>query len=131
MTPEHSNIALMNKLDLRDLDGCAYLFAPDFVWHYFNRELPDLEGDYAGVDGLKSFFAKLAGDTDGTFKVAPLAIHAYGDELVVAHVRDTMIKDGQPMSLDALAIWRIVDGLIIEAWDIPAVNTISMLESVG
>ncbi|WP_299664461.1 nuclear transport factor 2 family protein [uncultured Ruegeria sp.] len=126
MSSEHPNIALMKKLDLRNLDGCADLFAPDFVWHYFNRELPNLDGDYSGVEGLKTFFSKLAGDTDGTFKVEPLAIQTYGDELVVTHVRDTMIKDEQSMALDALAIWRIVDGRIAEAWDIPAINTISI-----
>ena len=126
MSSEHPNIVLMKKLDLRNLDECVDLFAPDFVWHYFNRELPSLEGDYTGVEGLKLFFAKLADDSDGTFKVEPLAAQAYGEELVVAHVRDTMTRDGQTMSLDALAIWRIVDGRIVEAWDIPAINTISV-----
>ena len=125
MAAEHPNISLLKRLDLRNLDSCADLFEPEFVWHYFNRVLPEMEGDYRGVGGLKAFFAKLAGDTSGTFRVEPLSVQAYGDELVVAHVRDHMTREGQSISLDALAIWRIVEGRIVEAWDIPAVNTVT------
>lgn len=55
MTEDHPNLALLSKLDIRDLDASASLFSDDFVWHYFNPNLPDVEGDYVGVEGLKQF----------------------------------------------------------------------------
>ena len=123
MVVDHPNIELLGKLDLGNLGAMSDLFAPEFVWHYFNPKLPDLEGDYLGLDGLQAFFGKLANETGGTFKVEPLSASAFGDELVVAHVRDTLSVEGQGLSIDALAIWRIVDGKLAEAWDIPAVHT--------
>lgn len=123
MTSDHPNVLLLKKLDLGNLDAMTDLFAADFVWHYFNPELPDMEGDYAGLEGLQRFFATLAGKSAGTFKVEPVSVTAYGDELVVAHVRDTMTMEGRSLTLDALAIWRMVDGKIAEAWDIPAIHT--------
>lgn len=129
MAEDHLNLGVLQQLDLQDLSGSADLFAPGFVWHYFNTELPDLNGDYVGVAGLATFFNKLAGDTAGTFRIKPLSITAYGDELVVTHVRDQMVLNGNSMAIDAVVVWRIVEGLITEAWDIPAVNTAVILEA--
>ncbi|MBW2377899.1 MAG: nuclear transport factor 2 family protein [Deltaproteobacteria bacterium] len=112
MTEEHPNISLFKQLDLRNLGEASDLFAEDFVWHYFNSHLPDLEGDYVGLGGLQAFFEKLGGVTGGTFEVEPISITPYGDELVVA-----------PIEIDAVVVWRIVGGQIAEAWDIPAVHT--------
>ncbi|MCR9136656.1 MAG: nuclear transport factor 2 family protein [Alphaproteobacteria bacterium] len=130
MTADHPNVRLLKQLDLGNLGAMTDLFAPDFVWHYFNPKLPDLEGDYAGLDGLQRFFRNLGGKSAGTFKVEPISVTAYGDELVVAHVRDTMAIDGQSIVLDALAVWRMVDGRIAEGWDIPAINAASALTEV-
>lgn len=124
MSEEHPNLSLMKRLDLRNLDNCADLFAEDFVWHFFNPQLPDIQGDYAGVAGLKSFFGKLGAGTGGTFSVEPISVIPHGDELVIACVRDTMTLRGTSIEVDAVVVWRIVDGRITEAWDIPAVNTV-------
>lgn len=59
MSDDHPNIRLLQRLDLRDLPGCADLFAEDFVWRYFNPKLPDLQGDFVGVTGLGEFFRRL------------------------------------------------------------------------
>ena len=121
MTDPHPNIELLMKLDLRDLDASAALFSDDFVWHFFNPKLPGIEGDYAGVDGLKAFFKALAGKTEGSFKVEPVSVTPVGNELLVVHVRDTMNLDDTSVVTDAVVVWRIVDGHFTEAWDIPAV----------
>ena len=42
-------------------------------------------------------------------------------ELLIVHVQDTMTLDGEALKIDAVVVWRIVNGLIAEAWDIPAV----------
>jgi predicted SnoaL-like aldol condensation-catalyzing enzyme len=31
---------------------------------------------------------------------------------------------GTEIDFDAIVVWRIVDGRISEAWDIPAINTV-------
>lgn len=124
MSEMHPNIALLSALDLRDLDASAELFSDDFVWHYFNPNLPDLEGDFSGVEGLKRFFGALAVDTGGTFHVEPVSATPIGNEFVVVHVRDTMEHEGSPIALDAVVVWRIVGGKLAEAWDIPAANDV-------
>ncbi|MEO1353076.1 MAG: nuclear transport factor 2 family protein [Cyanobacteria bacterium J06635_15] len=126
MTQEHPNIFLLSRLDIGNLAGCADLFSKEFVWHFFNPRLLNLQGDYVGMAGLQTFFEKLAATTGGTFRVEPLSATPIGDELVVVHARDRMTFEGQPIELDAVVVWRIVDGLIAEAWDIPSVYTESL-----
>ncbi len=121
MNKEHPNLALLSKLDILDLDASAPLFSEKFVWHFFNPKLPDVQGDYEGVEGLKKFFERLAERTNGTFKVSAVSAMPIGEELVVVHVRDTMELDGDSLSVDAAVVWRIVGGQLAEAWDIPAV----------
>jgi len=123
MAQEHPNIALLRKLDLRNLDAARDLFTDDFVWHFINPKLPHIQGDYIGVDGLKRFFATLSAETGGTFRVEPVSVMPAGDELIVAHVRDTMELRKQAIVLDAVVVWRMVDGRLAEAWDIPSVHT--------
>lgn len=125
MTKEHPKIALLSKLDLRNLAGSANLFSDDFVWHYFNPNLPDIEGDYSGVAGLAEFFAKLGGETRGSFKVERISATSIGDELVVVHVRNSMERNGEVIAVHAAVVWRLVDGKIVEAWDIPSVYTLA------
>lgn len=124
MTNPHPNIELLMKLNLRDLEGSASLFSDDFVWHFFNPKLPDLQGDYIGVDGLKAFFKAMAEKTESSFNVQPVSVTPVGNELLVVHVRDTMDLEGTSLVTDAVVVWRIVDGQITEAWDIPAVFTV-------
>lgn len=123
MTNPHPNVELLMKLNLRDLDGSAALFADDFTWHFFNPKLPDVQGDYIGVDGLKAFFNAISEKTKGSFNVQPVSVTPVGNELLVVHVQDTMDLEGRSLVTDAVVVWRIVDGKISEAWDIPAVFT--------
>ncbi|WP_372738939.1 nuclear transport factor 2 family protein [Neptunomonas sp.] len=124
----HPNLSLLKNLNLQDLDACRSILADNFVWHYFNRHIPDLEGDYRGVDGLKSFFAKLGERSDSSFRVNVIDIRTAGDELVVTQVCNSMNLEGSLMEFDAVVVWRIVNGQVAEAWDIPAVNTIRSVE---
>ena len=120
---EHPNITLLSKLNPPHLAESAELFSQNFVWHFFNPELPDLQGDYFGMEGLQSFFDKLAVFSGGTFQVHPISLTPIGDELVVAHVKDRMTLQSAPIEFDVVVVWRIVDGLIAEAWDIPSLYT--------
>ena len=125
----HPNMSTLMKLDIRNLDACASIFADDFMWHYFNRKLPGIEGDYQGVKGLKTFFAKLGEKSRGNFNVNLVDARPVGDELVVTQVCNHLALDGEEIEFDAVVVWRIVDGKVAEAWDIPAVNTVRAVQS--
>ncbi len=123
-TSTHPNLTILMNLDLQDLDACADIFADDFTWHYFNPRLPDLDGDYRGIDGLETFFAKLDELGHGSFQVNPVDVRAAGDELLITHVCNRLTIEGNTIEFDAVVVWRIVDGKLNEAWDIPSVNTV-------
>ncbi len=123
MTKEHPNISVLKRFDPRNIAGSADVLAEDVVFHYFNPKLPEMQGDYVGLEGIQTFFEKIGGRTDGTFKVNPISATAVGDELVVAHTKNTMIFEDQQIEIDVVVVWRIVDGRITEVWDIPSVFT--------
>ena len=124
MVEEHANVSLIKRLDLTNLAGCAGLFAQHFVWHFFNPRLPEVQGDYVGPSGLRTFFEKLGALSDRTFQIEPVSLSAIGDELVVAHTRNRMVLEGRPIKIDAVTVWRIVDGQIAEVWDIPSIHSV-------
>ena len=125
MAEEHANVSLLKRLDPRDFGAAADIFAPDVIFHYFNRLLPDIQGDYIGLAGIKTFFEKIGSLTGGTFQVEPISMTAVGDELVVVHTKNRMTLQGQLIAIDVVVVWRIVDGHIAEVWDIPSVHTAS------
>lgn len=100
------------------------LFADNFVFHYVNPQLPQLAGDYHGFNGLRSFYEQLNEGSDTGFHNEPHSLTPFGDELVVAYATNTVSFGGNMIDVDAIVVWRVVNGLISEAWDIPAVNTV-------
>lgn len=122
MEEKHPNVALVEQLDLRDIAGSADIFSDDVVWHFFNPRLPELQGDYVGLAGIAAFFGKLAAATVGAFRVEPVSLTAIGDELVVAHTRNSLTLEGRRITTDVVLVWRIVSGRIAEVWDIPSVH---------
>lgn len=117
----HPNLALLSRLDLSDLDASAGLFSEHFTWHYFNPNLPELAGDYHGLAGPKTVFKSIAAKTDGTFAVAVVSAIPAGAEFIVVHVLDSLQLDGRALSIDAIVVWRVIDGRIAEVWDSSAV----------
>jgi ketosteroid isomerase-like protein len=102
----------------------ADLFAGDFVFRFFNPHLEDLNGDHRGYEGFRSLFERLHQASDTGFHNEPHSLTPYGDELVVAYATNTVSFAGTVLDVDAIVVWRIVDGRISEAWDIPAINTV-------
>ena len=124
-TPEE-NIAFFENLPSPtspEIELVREHFADDFKWHYFNEGLPDLNKTYHGFDGWMQFFNDLAGLTGGTFNVKIHEVRAIGTELVAVHAMPNMSLDGMDLETDAAVIWRIVDGKVAEAWDIPGLNS--------
>ena len=129
MNSVHPNIAVLQQFNPTNISDSIGIIADDAIFHYFNPMLPDMQGDYHGSQGFIEFFGKIAGQTKGTFKVTPLSITPMGNELVVTHVKDNMTLNGQQLEIDAVVVWRILDGKIKEAWDIPAVYTAEILDA--
>ena len=97
MTDTHPNVALLSRIDHANLAGMADIVSEDFVWHFFNPSLPEHQGDDVGLAGLQEFFEKIQNISGGTFKINPVSITPVGDELVVVHVKDTMVLEGTPI----------------------------------
>ena len=118
MTEIHPNLELLGQLDRRDMAASAHLFADDAVFHYFNPNLPDLQGDHVGPAGIRAFFAALAEISHGTFRVEPVSAVPVGKELVVVQSRNSLTFDHRTVTVDVVVVWRIVEGRIVEVWDI-------------
>ena len=119
----HPNLLVIQQFNPANIEDSLEVIAADAVFHYFNPKLPNIAGDYIGKQGFIDFFSAISGQTQGTFTVNPLSIVPMGDELVVTHVQNSMTLSDQDMEIDAVVVWRIVEGKIKEAWDIPAVYT--------
>ena len=118
MTEDHPNVALLKRLDARNMAASTELFAEDAVLHYFNPNLPELQGDHVGPEGVRAFFESLAEMSRGTFRVEPVSATPVGTELVVVQSRNTLTLGARTITVDAVVVWRFVDGRIAEVWDI-------------
>ena len=127
----HPSISVLQKLDIRNLNTCSEIIADNFIWHYYNPKLPQLEGDYRGLEGFKEFFVKLLEITNGSFQVNVIDTRAVGDELVVTQVCDRLASEaseGDTIETDVVVVWRIVNGKITEGWDIPSVYNVRTIQ---
>ncbi len=118
MTEDHPNVALLKRLDLRNLAASKDLIADDVVWHYANPNLPDLSGDYVGLDGVRSFFEAIGKKSKGTFEIHPKSVMPVGNELVVVHSQNTLMFEGRSVAVEVVVVWRFVDGQVVEVWHI-------------
>ena len=118
MSELHPNIALLSRFDPGNMAASAELFAEDVVFHYFNPNLPELQGDHVGPDGVRAFFESVGQLSSGTFKIEPVSATPIGNELVVVHSRNSLTIEERTVTLDVVVVWRFVDGRIVEVWDI-------------
>ena len=118
MTEDDPNIALLQQLDRRNMAASAHLFAKDAVFHYYNPNLPELQGDHVGPDGIRAFFEALAEKSRGTFRIEPVSATPVGKELVVVQSRNSLSFETRTVTVDVVTVWRIVEGRIVEVWDI-------------
>ena len=92
----------------------------DLVWH-FEAVGSELAGIYSGKDNVfEKFLMKLFEITEGTFTVEPVNIWAAGDELVSVHYKASFVTGGTTKSGDGVLVYRVVDGLITEVFDVPS-----------
>lgn len=129
--PSHPNLSLLKQLDIQNLDASRNIIADNFVWHYFNPRLPELHGDYHGIEGLKEFFAKLDEISNGSFQANVTNRSVVGDELVIIQTCNRLALEafeGDTIETNVIVVWRIVNGKIAEGWDIPSVHNVRVIE---
>jgi predicted SnoaL-like aldol condensation-catalyzing enzyme len=128
MNKEHPNIAILKRFDPRNVAAAASILAKDAEFHFFNPLLPEIKGTYVGLEGFQEFFRKMGEVSHRSFNVNPVSITPIGDELVVVHSKNRMILEDRELEVDAVIVWRIIDGKITEVWDIPSVHSARVME---
>ena len=111
----HPNLLILQKLDIQNLDACADIIADNFVWHYYNPKLPQLQGDYKGIEELKGFFEKLGSMTGDSLEVSVVDTRAVGDEIFVIQTFNRLLFGGRTIEFDVVIVWRFVEGKVAEA----------------
>ena len=124
MNEPHRNVALLQKVNPGNITESADFFSEDVVWHFYNLRLPELAGDYVGLQEIQAFFETMSKQTAGAFRVEPVGITPVGDELVVVQTVNTIVFGSSETKIDVVVVWRIVDGLVTEVWDIPSVHSL-------
>ena len=68
MNQKHPSISAVMKFNLENLAESVDILAGDAIWHYFNPELPEMQGDYVGLEGITDFFQKNSRSFQRNFK---------------------------------------------------------------
>ena len=89
-------------------------WADDAVWHVLDANR--YHGDYTRDEYFAMLSTTWVGDVpDYAFEVVSCA--AYGDELVVVHLRSSGTTPDGPINPNGgLMIYRLLDGRIVEGW---------------
>ena len=98
----------------RDWDAVRDLLAEDVVWHESDGN-EDYAGDHHGRETVAELLAKLVEVTGGTFALEPREIIATAEH-VAATVRWRADRSGIHVEGNDLAVYRIADERIAEAW---------------
>jgi ketosteroid isomerase-like protein len=120
---EHPNLARMragyDAIAQGDLPTVVDLFAAEGVMHV-GGEGP-LSGDHAGRAAIGEAFVGLFEWTGGTVKLDVSQLFA-DDHNAVAIIRETAqrARDGLTLDVREVHLFRLVNGDVVEFWDIPA-----------
>jgi uncharacterized protein len=101
----------------RDWPAVRGLLAEDVVWHELGPE-QDYSGDHRGREQVASLLEDLLVHTGGTFSLEPTGVVTTAAH-VAASVRWSAERDGTRADGYDLAVYRVSDGAIAEAWFFP------------
>jgi ketosteroid isomerase-like protein len=105
--------ALYEARARRDWEAVRALLADDVVWHEPGDE--DYSGDYSGREAVLALLQKLVAVTDGSFQLVPEAfVNAVEHSGVL--VRWWAEREGRRSDGNEIAVFRLRDGRIAEAW---------------
>ena len=97
-----------------NIEGLADIVAEDVVWHVGGRNR--LSGEKRGRDATFAFFGQLGELTGGTFQ-AELHDVIAGEEHAVGLHTSTGERDGRRLTVHALLVFNLRDGIVVEAWE--------------
>jgi uncharacterized protein len=103
--------------DRRDWHAVRELLAEDVVWREKDGST-DYAGAHCGRETVAELLAKLVEVTGGTFVLEPREIISTAEH-VAAAVRWRADRAGTQVGGNDLAVYRIADGQIAEAWFFP------------
>lgn len=115
-TPEE-NIALTRRgyaaFDSGDLAALTEILDEDCVWHVTG--VGDLDGDYVGRAATFGFFAALAQEFGGTFKLDVHDILA-NEEHVTVLCTTSATRNGKELRMPTVHVYHVRDGKTVECW---------------
>jgi uncharacterized protein len=100
----------------RDWNAVRRLLADEIVWHEPGQE--DYSGDYRGREDVVDLLEKLVAVTEGTFQLVPEAFLNSVEHSAVL-VRWWAERQGRRSEGNELAVYRLRDGEVAEAWFYP------------
>jgi hypothetical protein len=92
------------------------------VWHFMSPQ-PDLVMHFEGKEAVTTDWPRILDDlSEGTFSKSGVDVWPVGEDLVVAHVEvDMTIGDVRHLG-SSVVVYRLVDGVITEGFDIPSAS---------
>jgi ketosteroid isomerase-like protein len=97
----------------RDWDDVRELLAEHVAWHEGGSQ--DYSGDHHGRNNVAELIAKFIEVTGGTFALEPQEMISTAEH-VAAAVRWRAERNGVSVDGNDLAVYRVADGQIAEAW---------------
>ncbi len=105
--------ALYDSRARRDWEAVGALMAREIVWHEPGDE--DYSGDHRGREAVVALLEKLVAVTGGTFELVPEAFVTSVEHSAVL-VRWWAERDGRRSEGREIAVYRLRDDQIVEAW---------------
>jgi uncharacterized protein len=102
-----------------NLDDVGELLADDVTWHEPGQF--HYSGDHCGRDAVLALLRRLAAATRGTFTLAPGEVLTTR-EYAVTIVHWSAERDGKRAEGDEVAVYRLRDGQVAEAWFFPEIS---------
>jgi ketosteroid isomerase-like protein len=101
----------------RDGSAVRKMLAPDVTWHELGPE-QDYSGVHRGRDRVTALLERLVDVTGGSFSLEPINAITTAEH-VATNVRWHAERGGTHVDGNDLAVFRIADGKIAEAWFFP------------
>jgi ketosteroid isomerase-like protein len=118
---EKSNLDVLRRgfeaFQTGDGEALMKTIAPDA--HYHLSPTGKLTGDYQGVQAIMEFFAQLARESDGTYRVAPMEMAAAGNRVFVLF-GESGKRGGKTLDSRQVGVFTLADGVVSDAMFCPS-----------
>ena len=94
-----------------DMATLMGLYHPDAAFYTVPHDAA--QGNYRGRDAIFTFFGELFKESEGTFKVTPIALAAAGDRVFVLQELSGARK-GHSLQENSVMVFTVADGLVRE-----------------